>query len=260
MDDSAGWASIKEDFRTCVVKTIQRLKDSPRLHKPFHQALLSPEALFWSAFERSFSTSFGQGTIERISRTVALIGGATSATAQYVLEASPSRRQLQAINQIASRTPLGVGAAHDWSQDVKELLRASKSGKQYEESVIFDLHFERDEIEHFISIKTVQPNLDQTRAAKRSMLLATVTRPNAHAYFGLYYNPYGSERADYAHSIPFRVFDMHRDPCVLIGPEYWNFLGGTGTYQKVLNIAQEVGKETRKLIDEMKTEAAIRSV
>ena len=45
------------------------------------------------------------------------------------------------------------------------------------------------------------------------------------------------------------VFDFHRDPVVLIGRDYWDTLGGAGTYDQVLNIAQAVGVRTRKQID-----------
>ena len=54
---------IEREFRTCVEDTISRIQESDETYRPFHPALLSKEALFWSRFERSFSTSFGQSTI-----------------------------------------------------------------------------------------------------------------------------------------------------------------------------------------------------
>ena len=50
-------AIIADEFRNCVLNTIRRL-DNAETNRPFHAALLSDEALFWSRFERSFSTSF----------------------------------------------------------------------------------------------------------------------------------------------------------------------------------------------------------
>ena len=72
---------------------------------------------------------------------------------------------------------------------------------------------------------------------------------NVGVYFGLYYNPYGDHKSDYAWNPPMGVFDFHRDPVVLIGRDYWDTLGGIGTYDQVLNIAQAVGVRTRKQID-----------
>lgn len=48
---------IAKEFRDCVINTINRLNNI-ETNRPFHSALLSGEALFWSRFERSFSTSF----------------------------------------------------------------------------------------------------------------------------------------------------------------------------------------------------------
>jgi len=65
---------IRNEFRECVKNTLIRLEGDPT-YRPFHEALLSSEALLWSRFERSFSTSFGQRVIERISKYVALSSG-----------------------------------------------------------------------------------------------------------------------------------------------------------------------------------------
>ena len=67
---------IADEFRNCVINTVRRL-DNAETNRPFHAALLSDAALFWSRFERSFSTSFGQRVIEEISRLTALAGGAS---------------------------------------------------------------------------------------------------------------------------------------------------------------------------------------
>ena len=72
---------IANEFRNCVDNTIQRISQGTT-RRPFHSALLSDEALFWSSFERSFSTSFGQRVIEEIARIVALSNGAAIAERQ----------------------------------------------------------------------------------------------------------------------------------------------------------------------------------
>lgn len=50
---------IADEFRNCVNSTIGRVMGTEQTYRPFHTALLSEEVVFWSAFERSFSTSFG---------------------------------------------------------------------------------------------------------------------------------------------------------------------------------------------------------
>ena len=75
-------ALIADEFRNCVNRTIQRIAHNERTYRPFHSALLSEEVIFWSAFERSFSTSFGQRVIEELARLAALSNGADQAARQ----------------------------------------------------------------------------------------------------------------------------------------------------------------------------------
>ena len=57
---------IADEFRNCVNGTIERVTHNEQTYRPFHTALLSEDVIFWSAFERSFSTSFGQRVIEEL--------------------------------------------------------------------------------------------------------------------------------------------------------------------------------------------------
>ncbi|MEM8528576.1 MAG: TdeIII family type II restriction endonuclease, partial [Bacteroidota bacterium] len=104
--------------------------------------------------------------------------------------------------------------------------------------------------EIFISIKTVKPNLDQTEIAKKDMLLLKAHNPNYQTYFSLFYNPGGKERNDYNWLIPFKLFNMHQDECVLIGKDFWDKIGGANTYNDLINIFAEVGAYTKQKIIE----------
>jgi hypothetical protein len=73
--------------------------------------------------------------------------------------------------------------------------------------------------------------------------------PNYKTYFGLYYNPGGTNKSDYNWSVPTKIFNMKKDTCVLIGNEYWDFVGGKGTYNSLLHIFKEIGHDTRKQLE-----------
>ena len=60
------------------------------------------------------------------------------------------------------------------------------------------------------------------------------------AYYALPYNPYG-KRANSAWSFPARWFDMRKDEVVLIGDEFWEKIGGVGTYQAFIEAVNEIG-------------------
>jgi hypothetical protein len=237
-------AQIEREFRDCVSNTIRRLAAEDTL-RPFHAALLSESALFWSRFERSFSTSFGQRVVERISRVAALSGGAKAALNQKETTVTLSASQLAAID-----THIALcrkGGRKTWSADIAA-LSAISGGASTEVRVISDLWWTTGGIEHFMSIKTVKPNIDQSAEAKRDLLKIALARPEAKVYFGLYYNPYGESRADYAWTPPNAVFDCRVDDAVLIGKDYWDCLGGAGCYEEVLAIAIRVGETTRTQI------------
>ncbi|MCR6664066.1 MAG: TdeIII family type II restriction endonuclease [Luteimonas sp.] len=241
---------IADEFRRCIDNTLVRIRREDT-HRPFHSALLSDEALFWSRFERSFSTSFGQSVIERVSRIVVEASGAEQASNQKHTSVSLTMLQHAAIDAHIARLRGGrAGRAPSWLHDLDDVMAESTEGTDAssESRVISDLWWRRDGVNHYLSIKTVKPNIDQTAEAKRDLLKLQLHDPAAKVYFGLYYNPYGEHRADYAWTPPMGVFDMRNDPVVLIGRDYWDTLGGSGTYDTVLAIATEVGIETRARI------------
>jgi hypothetical protein len=239
---------IATEFRNCITNTVHRIAGEDT-HRPFHAALLSEKALFWSRFERSFSTSFGQRAIEQISRIVVEANGAEEALNQKQTRVSLSSAQLAAIDAHISKLRTGqLGRPVNWEQDLREIEGNRIADPNDESRVISDLWWIKNGVNHYLSIKTVKPNIDQTTEAKRDLLKLKLHDPRANVYFGLYYNPYGEHRADYAWTPPKGVFDFAHDDVVLIGRDYWDTLGGAGTYDEVLEIAKQVGKETRPLI------------
>lgn len=245
-------AFIENELRACVLNTIARL-EAEDTHRPFHTALLSEQALFWSRFERSFSTSFGQRVIEQVSRTAVEAGGAHAAQTQRETLLALSAGQLAVIeDHIATLRSSKRAAVPTWETTVGSLAAVRAAGASQTVRVISDLWWQQGGINHYLSIKTVKPNIDQTAEAKRDLLKLQLADPAAKVYFGLYYNPYGENRADYGWGPPQRIFNMATDSCVLIGKDYWDTLGGDGFYEQLLAIAARVGAETRAQIDALR--------
>ena len=243
---------IASEFEACISGTIRRL-DNEETHRPFHAALLSQEALFWSRFERSFSTSFGQRVIEQISKVAALAGGATETENQKETIARLTEGQLAAIeNHIGDLRGRRLGRSPSWPADIAAVRAGGSEGVQHSVRVISDLWWVKDGVNNYMSIKTVKPNIDQSAEAKRDLLKLQLNDPECKVYYGLYYNPYGENREDYAWSPPKGIFDFNHDAVVLIGRDYWDTLGGTGFYNQVLAIAEECGTRTRTLVGNLK--------
>jgi len=238
--------SIKEILFDTVHRTIERISKD-RTYRPFHEALLSKELVTASTFERSFSTSFGQGSIERISEIVAKDAGYETIK-QKETQANVYKGAIDQIDRIM-RQLRDHTSSPNWNREIAKITAVQK-GDTDVIRIISDLYMKKGDEEIFISIKTVKPNLDQTEIAKRDMLLLKAHNPAYKTYFGLYYNPGGDRREDYNWGVPSSIFDMHHDECVLIGVDYWDTIGGKGTYFDLRQIFEEVGDITR---DKLKT-------
>lgn len=239
---------IANEFRNCVQGTIYRITRNEQTYRPFHTALLSEEVIFWSAFERSFSTSFGQRVIEELAKLVAFANGADAAERQretYIeLDEAVDNAIHNHIQELRNNTCLD----RDWNTTVQRINTVTRMGKTHTVRVISDLWWHKNGQDNFISLKTVKPNIDQTAVAKEDCLHLTFGVKNCNAYFGLPYNPFGEKRELYNFHPPMGIFDFRHDPVVLIGRDMWDTIGGQGCYDELLEIASQVGKETRESI------------
>ena len=68
------------------------------------------------------------------------------------------------------------------------------------------------------------------------------------AFFALPYNPHGLERTSYNWHMPERWFNMKQDASILIGTDFWDKIGGMGTYQEILDAVSEISGEYKERI------------
>ncbi|MDO4872715.1 MAG: TdeIII family type II restriction endonuclease [Carnobacterium sp.] len=244
---------ITEEFRNCVDRTIDRISNNTQTYRPFHTALLLDDAIFWSAFERSFSTSFGQRVIEEIAKLVALSNGSDAAERQKETIISIDTAYEDAIHHYMQKLrEKNNGVVREWEPALSRILSTPRTGQITTVRVISDMWWRKNGIDNYISLKTVKPNIDQTAVAKEDCLRLKVADPNCNAYFGLPYNPYGENKEDYSHNPPMGIFDFRHDSVVLIGKEMWDTIGGNGCYDELIDIAIQVGAETREKIRQMR--------
>lgn len=222
-----------------------------RRESPLHAALVPEDIFKGSHFERRFVTIFG--TVWE--KLVAAIGKATFgfAATQHMVVGCVRQGRLdriqQTLDQLEHPRSSGERIGPDWQTELDHVLAGA--GPLQDVSVNCDVYVATDaETPGFaFELKSAWPNSDQTKVSKEKLLKLLCMEPRAveAAYFALPYNPYGS-RQDYGWSPPKRWFDMVNDPCVLIGDELWNKIGGEGTSQEVLEIAKAVGRRYREKI------------
>ena len=237
-----------------VRRAVQRqCEEATALEDPFLARLLSDERFVQSTrFERSLRSSLGSAGYEEIARVVAEHAGAR-AKRQAHWEWRVTQGQRRAIDELLERRGSKENPLN-WERELEFLERQSRQGPGEKVTATVDLELIRDDRHLLFFMKTVKPNLDQTREAKRQMLYAwahwfnTGEPRHLETYFALAYNPFG-EGEEYTWRYPWRYFDMHKAP-VLIGRAFWDLLGGGGTYELVLRGFELAGERCRDLIEQ----------
>jgi hypothetical protein len=142
----------------------------------------------------------------------------------------------------------------DIAAETEEVLAAdADNGKVQKEGRIADFYMLRDGIEQYFEIKTVKPNIDVFTKSK-SKLLEWVARKRRRirVFLAFPYNPYYPN--PYDRFTVQGLFEPGGD--MLIGEEYWDYLGGKDTFVELLDLFDKVGKKYKKKIDKKIKEVA----
>lgn len=235
-----------------VVETDPFDADALRRERPFHAALV-PEIIFKAShLERRFVTPFGK-LWERVARTLGESAHGFAATDHKISGQIPEER-LQRIqktlNDLEHASSDEGRITPNWEAELRFILAGG--GPLIETEVICDVFIASsadDRAGRAFELKAALPNSDQTKVSKEKIFKLHAMTPTMirDAYFGLPYNPYG-KREDYGWSFPMRWFDMRSDPCVLVGEELWEEIGGPGAFAHFVEILNEVGAEYHRRI------------
>ncbi len=222
-----------------------------RASKPLYAALVPDEIFKGSHFERRFVTQFG-GAWERLA-VVAANAGLGFGTAGYQIRGNIAEGRLQRISQVLNRLEHPEKGRKrvkpNWENELSYVLEGK--GKKIPVSIVCDVYAEdkRQDKKYAFELKSPLPNSDITKVSKEKILKLFSMEPvqvNG-AYFALPYNPYG-KRENYDWGFPSRWFDMKNDPVVVIGDEFWEKIGGLGTYQAFISAVNEIGGEYKERI------------
>lgn len=241
--------------RLSPMEYLKLSSDEPLL-KPFHDALLPADFQIVSAFERSFSTRLGS-TFEEVAR---LIAEAHHGEAQrsYQLSALVSESSLSELEKMLTQIDRGLMKTISMREMAERLHKASFKGAKREIRVVIDLFVRsRDGKEWYFELKSPMPNKGQClEVIQRLLRVHLIRRSNAqkvHTYFAMPYNPYGGSKSAYRWTYALRYLPMQDG--VWIGEEFWDWIGGKGTYLHLLELYREVGlekeKQLRRLFDQI---------
>ena len=227
------------------------LKDVHRANRPLYAALVPDEVFKGSHFERRFVTPFGKAW-EKLA-VVAANEGLGYGVVDYAIIGSVRSERLRRIAQVLDTLEHPEKGKHrirpNWDKELEFVLAGG--GEVIPVTVVCDVYVEDRENnrKYAFELKSPLPNSDITKVSKEKLLKLYSMEPNQvnGAYFALPYNPYG-RKEDYAWSFPSRWFNMREDKVVLIGNEFWERIGGLGTYQAFIEAVNEIGPEYKDRI------------
>lgn len=226
--------------------------DAHRANKPLYASLVPDEIFKGSHFERRFVTPFGNAW-EKLALVAAEQGIGMAKKGHSItgnINAERLRRIQEVLNKLEHSDGKNKRVKPNWQEELNYILEG-KSDSLIPTTVVCDVYVE-DKITHkkyAFELKAPLPNSDQTKVSKEKILKLYSMEPLKidGAFYALPYNPYG-KKEDYAWGFPARWFDMKNDEVVLIGDEFWEKIGGTGTYKAFISAVNEIGKDYKDRI------------
>lgn len=251
--------AIKQVIDTMMERVMQKvlvedpfIKEKHHSQKPLYAALVPDEIFKGSHFERRFVTPFGR-VWEKLAQVVAKEAHGECLMG-YSITGNVGEERLRRIQEVLNNLEHSQKGKNklspNWSDELAYIQEGQ--GSPIPVSVICDIYVSNQATgkRYAFELKGPLPNSDQTKVSKEKMfkLLSMEPVPVDGAYYALPYNPYGTNKEDYAWGFPMRWFNMRSDPCVLIGNEFWDFIGGAETYAHFVAEVNQLGKEYRQRI------------
>lgn len=227
------------------------IKEVHHSSKPLYAALVPDEIFKGSHFERRFVTPFG-GVWEKLAQVVAQENHGHCSIGHKVngFVGNESLRRIQEVlNKLENNTKGELKTKPNWAKELEYIKKGG--GKPIPVSVTCDILISNENTKtvYAFELKGPLPNSDQTKVSKEKIFKLLAMNPIQvnFAFFALPYNPYG-KRKDYNWTFPMRWFNMNEDESVLIGNEFWDLIGGEGTYKSFIAEVNNLGNEYKERI------------
>jgi type II restriction enzyme len=207
-------------------------------------------ALF--SFIHSLNTNFGTSIFEPVAKAVAS-DNFQSALSQQVAGTKISSEAHNVIQNIMDN--LATANSNPDKPTEIEAIRAVCQQGQIRNVKLTKVDIKliaHDGTIYLFDLKTVKPNIGGFKEFKRTLLewvaatLADSPLANVQTIIAIPYNPYDPQ--PYNRWTIRGMLDLQNE--LKVAEEFWEFLGGQGTYQQLLDIFERVGIELRPEIDE----------
>lgn len=243
---------VADVLRNLLRRKLSKYNPEPN-SMPFHTRLLGIERLAVYSFIQSLNTSFGVGIFEQVASVLAK-PHFDKVSLQTVAGSKISDQALHEIQLIMTDLTNAIGNPN-MRLEVERLRKVCRSGKMITAKLArVDVALESNAgAAYLFDIKTPKPNTGDFQKFKRMLLEWTAAfladNPDAEvtAAIAIPYNPY--EPAPYNRWTMRGMLDIQPQSQLFVAAEFWDFLGGDGTYEPLLDVFEQVGIELRPDID-----------
>lgn len=244
----------QEDIKTFLVfKIREKLSEyNPETSfMPFHFRLLGKDRMALFSFIHSINTTLGTSIFEKVGQLIAE-PLSKQAIDRYDVKGFISNNAVLKIDSIM-RDLRSARHKPDKELETKEILFSSVKGTMGKEiKKRADLFIvDNRGVENYFEIKSAKPNINEFTGIKKLLLDWIAMRGSIeqkvkiNTFVAIPYNPYEPE--PYDRWTLQGLFDLKKE--VLVGQEFWDLLGGDGTYKDLLIIFERSGIELREEID-----------
>jgi len=240
-------SSVREKLRTYKAETN---------YMPFHHSLLGKDRYAMFSFIQSMNTTFGMSIWEQVAVILAE-GTGYYAERQYRILGEIDKKTESLINKIHYKLRKNEVEANK-DNEIKIIKDSIKHGQpQIDPDSIVDIFVKTNDSKNYFDITSAKPNMKEFVALKLKLLRWTALRMSQDKNIKIFtrlaipYNPYHPE--PYERWTLKGLYDLDNGE-ILVGEEFWNFVGGGEIYADLLDVFQKVGKELRTEIDKKFTE------
>lgn len=216
---------------------------------PFHYRLLGKDRMALYSFMQSLLTTFGTSIFEPVAAELAKNKFKRVET-QYDVGREIYAECQQSIQNIVNR--LTYNPRPNKKEELNELKKHIHKKKNTLKPTKVDLFVESTNGKQFLfDLKTAKPNKGSFQKHKQTLLewagIAYTLNPKVkvNTLIAIPYNPYYPN--PYQSWTMAGMLDIKNE--LKVAEEFWDFLGGDGVYQELLDCFEQVGIELRPEID-----------
>jgi len=240
---------IDDTIKECIRKKLRTYNPETK-QMPFHYRLLGKDRMALFSFIHSLNTTIGTSIFEPIAAIIAQTSFPV-VKRQYAIGNQVSEGSQIEIQHLMNE--LSLHGNPDKESELSRIRRVCQLGAMNKiKTVKADLLLESQEgVVFLVDIKTAKPNIGDFKGFKRNLLewaaiyLASFPEAVVQTFLAMPYNPY--EPKPYERWTLRGMLDLNKE--LMIGEEFWEFLGGQGAYSEVLACFEKAGIELRPELD-----------